>query len=92
MTEATLVEPEAVAEVEIDPSWTAPLNKALDRCDRCPSQAYVRTIIKVEDKNLELHWCAHHYNAFEAGLIVSSIYTHDERSKINEGSESASHV
>jgi len=89
VTEAAVAE---VPETVLDPDWTKALDKVMDRCDKCGSQAYVRTIIQVADKHLPLMWCAHHYNALEAGLIVSSEYTHDERSKINEGSASASHV
>lgn len=32
---------------------------ATDRCDRCSAQAYVKVIGK---KNLDLLFCAHHYN------------------------------
>lgn len=43
---------------------------ALDRCDRCGAQAYVRT----EHHGLELLWCAHHWREHGNRLIGSGAH------------------
>lgn len=51
---------------------------AMDRCDRCGAQAYVRTIL---GSGSELLFCAHHWHDNEARLreIAVSIYDETDR-------------
>ena len=88
MSEVALAE--QVKPAEPDPSWIAPLSKGQDRCDKCGSQAFVRTIIGA--KLHDLMWCAHHYNQHEVGLLATEglVYIHDERETLNASSSSAS--
>jgi acetyl-CoA carboxylase beta subunit len=55
---------------------------ALDRCDRCGAQAYVRTLFATED---ELLWCAHHYrlNADRLSAAGATI-ARDDRSALDK--------
>jgi hypothetical protein len=52
---------------------TTPVLTALDRCDICGAQAYVRVTVLVPDKskNCELLFCSHHYNIHQPALIYS---------------------
>ena len=50
---------------------------ATDRCDRCGSQAYVRTRHEAGD----LLWCAHH--AQEHELLIVAAIADDERHKLS---------
>ena len=55
---------------------------ALDRCDRCGAQAYVRVVL--ESSGGELLFCAHHARAVEATLKPISAEWHDETSRLFE--------
>lgn len=59
-------------------STAEPLN-ALDRCDRCGAQAYLRVTLA---SGGELLFCAHHGKKYEEGLrgIAADIY--DETAKL----------
>lgn len=49
---------------------------AADRCDRCPAQARVETMLD----GLQLLWCAHHFHAVEASLLgAGAVVSADER-------------
>lgn len=56
---------------------TAPLT-ALDRCDSCGAQAYVRAVIS----GSELLFCAHHARAHESKLKTVAESWHDETHKL----------
>jgi hypothetical protein len=60
-----------------DVESTAPLT-ALDRCDRCGAQAYVRTQHEAGD----LLWCAHH--ARQHGEKLHGSITQDETARLTE--------
>lgn len=49
---------------------------ALDRCDRCGAQAYVRVLLQGER---ELLFCNHHANVHEAALRSIAVLWQDER-------------
>lgn len=53
---------------------------ALDRCDSCGAQAYVRVTLA----NGELLFCAHHASAFKDKLQPVALEWHDETSKLFE--------
>ncbi len=55
---------------------------ALDRCDRCGAQAYVRVVL--ESSGGELLFCGHHARAVEATLKPMSSDWHDETGKLHE--------
>ncbi len=59
---------------------TTPLN-AVDRCDRCGAQAYVRATLL---SGGELLFCAHHAKEYSEGLknVAKEIY--DESNKLVE--------
>lgn len=56
---------------------TAPLS-ALDRCDSCGAQAYVRATLATG----ELLFCAHHAARFKEQLVGSALAWHDESSRL----------
>jgi len=58
----------------------APLS-ALDRCDRCGAQAYVRVTLL---SGGELLFCAHHFSEFRPGLEAASAHVHDETSRLGD--------
>ena len=61
---------------------TTPLN-AVDRCDRCGAQAYVRaTLIS----GLELLFCGHHAKKYQESLASKALRIQDETDRINEES------
>jgi hypothetical protein len=66
MTDQVLLEP-------------TPLN-ALDRCDRCGSQAYVRATLA----GGELLFCAHHGKEYAAKLTAVAVNIQDESQKLIE--------
>jgi hypothetical protein len=37
-------------------------------------------------------WCAHHYGAYEEGLVKVTLHVHDEREKINLKPSSSANV
>lgn len=61
---------------------STPLN-ALDRCDRCGAQAYVRAVMA---NGFELLFCGHHAKKYQDGLTSSATRIQDERDKLSEGS------
>ena len=52
---------------------------ALDRCDSCGAQAYVRVVLN----GSELLFCAHHANKHEPKLRPLAEVWHDESHKLN---------
>ncbi len=61
---------------------TAPLN-ALDRCDRCGAQAYVRAVMA---NGFELLFCGHHAKKYQEGLSNAATRIQDETDRIIEES------
>jgi hypothetical protein len=57
---------------------------ALDRCDRCGAQAYVRVMLPAGG---ELLFCAHHFRAHEDKLRLSAAAVHDETDRLAESPE-----
>jgi hypothetical protein len=57
---------------------TEPL-MALDRCDRCGAQAYLRVTLA---SGGELLFCAHHGKKYEQGLRSVAAEIHDETAKL----------
>ncbi len=51
---------------------------ALDRCDSCGAQAYVRVTLASGD----LYFCAHHGTKFREKLSDSAIVWHDESARL----------
>jgi hypothetical protein len=58
----------------------APLT-AIDRCDRCGAQAYVRVSLL---SGGELLFCAHHFTEYGPALKAASAHVHDETSRLGE--------
>ncbi|WP_349262176.1 DUF7455 domain-containing protein [Actinocrinis sp.] len=54
---------------------------ALDRCDRCGAQAYLRVILA---SGGELLFCAHHGKKYEESLRSIAAEIHDETAKLAE--------
>ena len=52
---------------------------ALDRCDSCGAQAYVRVTLA----SGELLFCAHHAAKFKEKLSAQAIDWHDETARLN---------
>lgn len=61
---------------------STPLN-ALDRCDRCGAQAYVRAVMA---NGFELLFCGHHAKKYQEGLTNSATRIQDETDRITEES------
>ena len=61
-------------------SPTAPLS-ALDRCDRCGAQAYVRVTLAAGG---DLLFCGHHFREHEARLRPLAAEVQDETAKLTE--------
>ncbi|KHL03093.1 DUF7455 domain-containing protein [Sinomonas humi] len=55
---------------------------AVDRCDRCGAQAYVRVVL--ETSGGELLFCAHHARAVEGRLRPLASHWHDETDRLTE--------
>ena len=53
---------------------------ALDRCDMCGAQAYVRVTLA----SGELHFCAHHGTEYKPKLIATALDWHDESARLHE--------
>lgn len=53
---------------------------ALDRCDRCSAQAYV----KATGVSGELYFCGHHFAGMEESLSKWAFEIIDERDKLNK--------
>ena len=54
---------------------------ALDRCDRCGAQAYVRTILS---SGSELLFCNHHWNDNQDRLRDIAVHIHDETGRLSD--------
>ena len=52
---------------------------ALDRCDSCGAQAYVRVTLSTG----ELLFCAHHGAKFKEKLASTALNWHDESARLN---------
>ena len=52
---------------------------ALDRCDRCGAQAYVRVLLP---NRLELLFCAHHNRRHASALAEIAVEIHDETERL----------
>jgi hypothetical protein len=52
---------------------------ALDRCDRCGAQAYVRVTLSGGG---ELLFCGHHFAEFRPALEAKSAIVHDETDRL----------
>lgn len=52
---------------------------AVDRCDRCAAQAYVRTTLP---SGSELTFCAHHWHENEDALREVAVAIHDESCRL----------
>ncbi|MFM8937706.1 MAG: hypothetical protein ACKOF0_01660 [Actinomycetota bacterium] len=61
---------------------STPLN-ALDRCDRCGAQAYVRAVM---ENGFELLFCGHHAKKYQEGLSNVASRIQDETDRITEES------
>lgn len=57
-----------------------PALSALDRCDMCGAQAYVRVTLA----SGELLFCAHHGTEYKPKLIETAIDWHDESDRLTE--------
>lgn len=57
---------------------TAPLT-AMDRCDRCGAQAYVRVML---ESGGELTFCAHHAREYEPRLKAMSAQIEDQTERL----------
>jgi len=58
---------------------------AINRCDECSAQAYVRVTVLVPDKgkDCELLFCAHHFSIRQPALIYSgAIVRQDQRDEL----------
>jgi hypothetical protein len=55
---------------------------ALDRCDRCGAQAYVRAVL--QSSGGELLFCGHHARAVEANLKPLTSEWQDETQRLRE--------
>lgn len=53
---------------------------ALDRCDSCGAQAYIRVTMA----SGELLFCAHHGAKFKEKLSATALHWHDESAKLLE--------
>jgi hypothetical protein len=58
----------------------APALTALDRCDSCGAQAYIRVTLASGD----LLFCAHHGAKFKEKLAPTALAWHDETDRLNE--------
>jgi hypothetical protein len=52
---------------------------AMDRCDRCGAQAYVRVLLP---NGLELLFCAHHSRQHSSALMKIAVGIHDETERL----------
>ena len=52
---------------------------AMDRCDRCGAQAYIRALLP---NGLELLFCAHHNRQHSSALTNIAVGIHDETDRL----------
>lgn len=64
---------------------TASIFTALDRCDACGAQAYIKVTLNA---GTELLFCAHHGRVHEDKLRQVAISIHDETDNLNKEDES----
>ena len=64
----------------VDELETAHQLTALDRCDACGAQAYIRVVVN----SGELLFCAHHGHAHETKLREIAAQIHDDSSQLVE--------
>jgi tRNA A37 threonylcarbamoyladenosine modification protein TsaB len=69
---------EIIAEATTDAQESSENLTALDRCDVCGAQAYIR----VELASGDLIFCSHHGNEKKAQLEPVALSWHDESSKL----------
>lgn len=72
--------PDTLTEAYVDPDALPDLEPR-DRCDRCPSQAYVRVRMP---SGLELLFCGHDYAKHADALATSGAKVRDERARLLE--------
>lgn len=60
---------------------STPVLTAMDRCDRCPAQAWVGVMVTVADPNA-LRFCAHHFAKHEEALRAQADFIVDERYRL----------
>ena len=60
---------------------TDPTLTAVDRCDRCGAQAYLRVFLQ---SGGELLFCAHHANAHREKLVEVASRIQDETSRLSQ--------
>ncbi|HEY4267064.1 MAG TPA: hypothetical protein VGM94_02620 [Galbitalea sp.] len=65
------------SEIELDSAFQL---TALDRCDSCGAQAYVRATMSTGD----LLFCAHHGAQFKEKLSATALEWHDESYRLLE--------
>ena len=53
---------------------------ALDRCDRCRAQAYVR--VNLRTGGSELLFCGHHWREHEPKVLELAAHVHDETDRL----------
>ncbi len=70
--------PQIIAEDTVE--LERPALTALDRCDMCGAQAYVRVTLA----SGELLFCAHHGTEYKPKLIETAIHWHDESDRLTE--------
>ena len=66
-------------EGETSEGGLAGLLTAMDRCDRCGAQAYVRALLP---NGLELLFCAHHNRQHSSALTKIAVGIHDETDRL----------
>jgi hypothetical protein len=72
MTEEERQLEDAQLRANADAEFYTPLI-AINRCDECSSQAYVRVTILVPDKgkDCELLFCSHHFSIYQPALLYN---------------------
>lgn len=60
---------------------TNPMLTALDRCDRCGAQAYLRVFLR---SGGELLFCAHHATAHREKLTEIASHIQDETNRLRQ--------
>jgi len=58
---------------------TAPALSAVDRCDRCSAQAYVRVVLT---GGTDLLFCGHHWSRHEPALRPQAVEIVDETHRL----------
>ena len=79
MTESTFSNSATLEPATPAPASSAPLT-ALDRCDQCGAQAYIRVGVG----SSELLFCAHHGHKYQERLTGIASSWHDESAKLIE--------